>query len=256
MLLAVDIGSTNIKLGLFDGAALIARWRVPSDGSALADQWWVMLRAETDATEFDLAAIDGVCLSSTAPAVTPALTRMLRERLDLDPLIVWAGIECGLTLAVDFPSELGPDRLLVAAAGFALFGAPLIVVDFGTATTFNVVSGAGVFLGGAIAPGASIAHDALIAAAEQLRAAPLTAPARAIGRSTVEALQAGTVLGHAELVNYLLGRIELELGERARVVATGGAGEPFAALCPRVEQYLPFLTLEGLRLVWELNGRG
>jgi type III pantothenate kinase len=256
MLLAVDIGSTNVKLGVYAGSTLVTRWRVPSDREALADQWWVTLRAEAEPAEFDLAAIDSVCLSSTAPAVTPALTRMLRERLGLEPLVARTGVTCGLTLAVDFPDELGADRLLDAAAAYALFGGPIIVVDFGTATTCNIVSSAGAFVGGAIAPGAQIALDALIGASEQLRAVPLTPPARVIGRNSVEALQAGTLLGYADMVSRLLARIDIELGAPARVVSTGGAGELFTALCPRIEQYLPYLTLEGLRIVWEMNGRG
>jgi type III pantothenate kinase len=181
---------------------------------------------------------------------------MLHERLGLAALVAQPGVECGLRLAVDFPNELGADRLVDAAAAFAMFGGPVIVVDFGTATTFNVVSEAGVFAGGAIVPGAQVAFDALIAASELLRAVPLAPPARVIGRNSAEALQAGTVLGYADLVSQLLARIDAELGASARVVATGGAGELFTALCPRIAAYMPYLTLEGLRVVWELSRFG
>jgi type III pantothenate kinase len=251
LLLLVDIGNTNVKFGIWDGTRIADRWRVASDRTSMPDEWWVILNTLATADGIALAAIDGAVMSSSVPAVTPWIASMIRDRIGAELLVVDATTDLGITVNIDNPREVGPDRLVDVAAAYALYGGPTLVLDFGTATTLNVVTRDGQFIGGAIAPDIRAAHDALVARAARLTSVDLVFPDRAIGRNTVASMQSGIMLGYLGLIDGLIARIDAELGESTTVVATGGFGQMFSERLPRVSAYLPDLTLDGLRFVWD-----
>jgi type III pantothenate kinase len=251
MLLLFDIGNTNVKFGVYDGGQIVARWRVATDRTSQPDEWWVVLNTLATADGVTLRSIEGAVLSSSVPTVTPWIASMIRDRIGVEPIIVGQDTDLGITVDIDNPREVGPDRLVDAAAAFARFGGPTIVLDFGSATTLNVVTRDGRFIGGAIAPDIRAAHDALVAKAAKLSSVDLTFPERAIGRNTVASMQSGIMLGYIGLIEGLIAQMDTEIGEPATVVATGGFGGVFHDRCPRISVYLPDLTLDGLLLIWE-----
>ena len=251
MLLLVDIGNTNVKFGVWDGGRVGARWRVASNRTSMPDEWWVVLNTLASADGIELAAIGGACLSSSVPAVTPWIAGMIRERVGAELLVVDASTDLGITVNIDNPREVGPDRLVDVAAAYAMYGGPTLVLDFGSATTLNVVTRDGQFIGGAIAPDIRAAHDALVGKAAKLTSVDLVFPERAIGRNTVAAMQSGIMLGYLGLIEGLIAQIDAEVGEPTTVVATGGFAQVFAERLPRIAACLPDLTLDGLRLIWE-----
>ncbi len=251
MLLAIDVGNTNVVFGLFAGEALRTRWRLATVRERMPDEWWAVLTTLVADEGIDLRLVSAVALASVVPPLTTALTEMARARLGVEPLVVNGALDFGFAVLADYPTEVGADRLCNAVAAFELFGAPAIVVDFGTGTNFDVVGPEGGYIGGAIAPGLAVALDALVSRAARLVGVELKAPRRAIGRNTVECLQAGTVLGYADLVSGLIRRISAELPSPPRVIATGGLGQLMAPLIPEIERYEPDLTLIGLRLIYE-----
>jgi len=251
VLLAIDVGNTNVVVGLFAGRDLRTRWRLATVRDRMPDEWWGALTALAYGEAIDLGLVDAVALASVVPSLTTALVEMVRARIGVDPLVINGQLDFGFPILTDYPAEVGADRLCNAVAAFELFGAPAIVVDFGTGTNFDVVGPEGGYIGGAIAPGLVVAFDALIGRAARLVGVELKAPRRAIGRSTVECLQAGTVLGYADLVSGLIRRITAELPGPPRVVATGGLGHVMVPLIPEIERYEPDLTLVGVRLIFE-----
>ena len=253
MLLLVDVGNTNVVVGVCEGDRVVARWRVATERTRMPDEWWVVFNALAHADDLDLRAADGAILSSVVPSLTDWIATMLRERASVDVLVVDASIDLGIAVRTDNPAEVGADRLVNAVAAYAEFGGPTLVIDFGTATTFDVLSADGAYIGGAIAPGIRVAHDALISRAAKLSSVELVMPARAIGTNTVASMQSGIMLGYAGLIDGLIARIEAELGQQTTVISTGGLGETFLHACPRISQYAPDLTLDGLRLIWERN---
>lgn len=255
MLLLVDIGNTNVKFGVADGENVVARWRVASNRTNMPDEWWVILNTLATADGIELSALHGAILSSSVPAVTPWISSMVRDRIGLELLVVDPTTDTGVTVDIDNPREVGPDRLVDAAAAFALYGGPTLVLDFGSATTLNVVTRDGRFIGGAIAPDIRAAHDALVSKAAKLTSVDLVFPERAIGRNTVAAMQSGIMLGYLGLINGLIAAIDAELEEPTTVVATGGFGGVFQERCPRISAYVPDLTLTGLRLIWKRQRR-
>lgn len=250
MLLAVDVGNTNVKFGVVEGERIVAHWRVATNRSSMPDEWWVVINTLANADSIDLTRIDGAVLSSSVPSVTPWLSGMIRDRLGVEPLIVDAATDMGIVIDIDNPKEVGPDRLVDAAAAFSRYGGPVLVLDFGTATTINVVTHDGRFVGGAIAPDIRAAHDALVAKAARLTSVDLVFPERVIGSNTVASMQSGIMWGYVGLIEGLIARIDQELGESATVVATGGFGRLFLDRCSRISAYIPELTLDGLRLIW------
>jgi type III pantothenate kinase len=251
VLLAIDVGNTNVVFGLFAGRDLRTRWRLATVRERMPDEWWGALATLATGEGIDLRLVDAAALASVVPALTTTLVEMARTRLGVEPLVVNGALDFGFPILADYPAEVGADRLCNAVAAFELFGAPAIVVDFGTGTNFDVVGPEGGYIGGAIAPGVAVALDALVARAARLVGVELKAPPRAIGRNTVECLQAGTVLGYADLVSGLIRRISAELTVPPRVVATGGLGPLMAPLIPEIDCYEPDLTLVGLRLIFE-----
>ena len=250
MLLTVDVGNTNIVLGLFDGDQLYESYRVRTDARVTADELALMFRGLLS----DHPAPDGVSVCSTVPQVLDQLRLMFdRYFAKVPTVVVGPGVRTGVPLLVKNPNEVGPDRVVNTLAAHTLYGGPAIVVDFGTSTNFDVVSERGEFLGGALSPGVEISVDALASRAARLFKVELTEPEHVIGKSTVEALQSGLVYGFASQVDGMVERISRELGADPVVIATGGLSHLMAGLCDTIDHHEPDLTLIGLRLVYEKN---
>jgi type III pantothenate kinase len=259
VLLVVDIGNTNTVCGLYRPGEERATdtWRISTERDRMPDEWYAALVPFFGASGLAPKDVTAVAVSSVVPSVTRWFGAMCRERLRLEPLIVGTHLDLGIRVAIDNPAEAGTDRLVNSVAAFARYGGPAIVVDFGTSTNFDVVSAAGDYLGGALAPGMNISFEALAGRAARLFAVELRLPERAIGSNTVAALQSGVVLGYLAMLEGMIGRIRDELGGRATVVVTGGYAELFAAASPAIDHFDPDLTIDGLRMIWErVNGRG
>jgi type III pantothenate kinase len=252
MLLAINANNTTTLLGLCDpdGEGVLASWRVSTRRERLGDEWYALVTSLLATAGHDVATIRAMVLGSVVPTATTALATMARSRLRLEPLVVGPETAGGVRATVDNPREVGPDRLANTAAAFSRYGGPAIVVDFGTATNFDVVSAEGAFAGGAIAPGLMVSLDALTGRAARLYAVDLALPERAIGTNTTSNLQAGAVLGHLAMVEGLIGRIRAELAADAPAIATGGLAPLFIGASPAITHHAPDLTLDGLRLIF------
>jgi len=248
MLLAVDVGNTQTALCLYRDGEIVDHWRLATERSSTADELGVLLSGLLD---FD--GVDGICLSSTVPVLVREFEELAAKWAHAPLLVVGPGVKTGIPLRYDDPRELGPDRIANSIAAKERYGAPVIVVDFGTSTNFDVVSAAGEYVGGVLAPGIEISMDALFARAARLVKIDYSAPASVIGKTTVSALQSGLVYGFAGQVDGIVGRIRGELGVDAPAIATGGLADLVAPHSESIERVDPFLTLEGLRLVWDLN---
>ena len=259
MLLALDIGNTNITFGVFDDASgqaeglPSATWRVATEAGRLADEYGLLLDNLMRLKGVDPAGVTEVVLCSVVPPLTPAFVDLCDTYFKLTPMVVGTGTRTGIRVLYDSPRDVGADRIVDAAAVITLYGGPAIVVDFGTATVFDAVSEQGEYLGGAIAPGIAVSADALFHSTAQLRRVELERPATAIGKNTIHAMQSGLVLGYAEMVKGMVARFDRELGGGAKVVATGGLSrlmEKEAAIFDAVNEDL---TLAGLRIIHEMN---
>ena len=252
MLLCIDVGNTNTVLATFEGEKIVHSWRVKTDAQTTADEMGLLFRGLLAA---DAVEVSGIAACSTVPAALRSLRFMLaRYYREMPTVIVEPGIRTGVQLAIDNPKEVGSDRVVNTLAAYTMFGGPAIVVDFGTSTNFDVVSGRGEYLGGPLAPGIEISVDALASRAAQLRKVELVKPPRVIGKNTVECLQSGVVFGFAGQVDGLVRRIVAELGTEVRaVVATGGLAPVVIGECATVTHHEPMLTLIGLRLIFERN---
>lgn len=252
MLLAVDVGNTETVLGLFEDQRLVHHWRLTTREERTADESALALRgllAEAGLAERD---VTGVVIGSVVPGQTQALRDMAHRYLSAPPLVVEAGVRTGVAVLYENPRDVGADRIANAAAAHHRFGGPAVVVDFGTATTFDIVSGSAEYLGGVIFPGVKISATALFRAAARLPRVEVVPPRSVVARTTVESVQAGLVFGTAAMVDGLVARIEEQVGE-CTVVATGGLAEPVVGACASVDHHEPWLTLEGLRLIHERN---
>jgi type III pantothenate kinase len=249
MLLAIDVGNTQTVLGLFDGLELRERYRLGTNPAQTADELAVLLRSLVD-----LETLDGAVVCSSVPQLVREYEAFAERWAGVDLLVLGPGVSTGMPIRYDDPREVGPDRIANAVAARERHGAPSVVVDFGTSTNFDVVSEAGEFAGGVLAPGVEVSMDALFARAARLPKVPFTAPERVISQTTVAALQSGLVYGFAGQVDAIVERIREELGApEAPVVATGGLSELIAPHSKTITSVDPELTLQGLRIVWDRN---
>lgn len=253
LLLVIDVGNTNVVFGIFEGKSLIGEWRVATHLHKTADEYGILLIDLLQAQKISISKIKGAILSSVVPPLTPVFQEMTRKYFSLEAMVVTHSLKTGLQIDYDQPKEIGADRIVNAAAAYQLYGGPVIIVDFGTATTFCVVSESGDYLGGAIAPGLIISADALFARAAKLPRVELIKPKKIIGRDTVSSMQSGMIFGYVGLVNEIVHRIHREIGTEALVVATGGLSNLIAPECNSIQKIRPTLTLEGLMIIYALN---
>ncbi len=253
MLLAIDIGNTNITLGVFEGQDLKSTYRVATDQRRMPDEYGLQLNSLLPLKGVNPQDITDACLCSVVPPLTPTLEEVCESYFKVSPLIVSAGVKTGIRILYDNPRDVGADRVVDAVAAFRLYGSPVIIVDFGTATVFDAVSREGDYLGGAIAPGLNVAAESLFLSTSQLRRVELTPPKSAIGRNTIASIQSGLLLGHVGMVEGMVARFKAELGREARVVATGGLAPVIARETQIFDIVNPDLTLIGLRMIHEMN---
>jgi type III pantothenate kinase len=253
MLLAVDIGNTNITLGLYQGEELRSHWRVATVHERMPDEYGILLMGLFTHHGVSVEDISGVAIASVVPALTPIFREVSQTYLRRDPLIVDAGVKTGVRIRYENPRDVGADRVVDCAAVQHKYGGPACVVDFGTATTFDAISREGEYLGGAIAPGIGIAAEALFARAAKLYRVEIAAPPKAIGTNTPLAMQSGIFFGYVALVEGLVARFRRELGDDMKVIATGGLAEKVAPETAVIQYVDPWLTLDGLRIVYHLN---
>ena len=252
VLLAIDVGNTNIVIGAYERERLLRTWRAATHVERTEDELAVMFDGLLAREELSLRDVGAMVVGSVVPPLTLALERLAQRHLPGRYLAIGPGVKTGVRLRVDNPSEVGADRIANTLAAHRRYGGPVIVVDFGTSTNFDVVSAEGDFLGWSFAPGIEIAAESLFGRASRLFRVPLTPPREAIGKNTADCLRSGIVFGYVGLVEGLLARISKELGP-AKVIATGGLAATIAPLAPSIERVDEDLTLEGLRLLWELN---
>lgn len=253
MLLAIDIGNTGINLGIFDDDRLKVTWQLATEIQRMADEYGILLLNLLQRQKLRPSKISGVSLCSVVPPLVPTFQEMCQKHLNTQPLVVEAGVKTGMKIHMDNPREVGPDRVVNAVAAHRLYRNPVIIIDFGTATTFDVISEEGDYLGGAIAPGISIASEALFNRTSVLPRIELVRPKQVIGKNTSSAMQSGIIFGYIGLVEGMIQRIEQEFGGKTTVVATGGHAYPIAKEIPAIDVINPDLTLIGLHLIYEMN---
>ncbi|MDI3328277.1 MAG: type III pantothenate kinase [Alicyclobacillaceae bacterium] len=253
MLLAMDVGNTNIVLGVYKGKELLYHWRIATVRDRTEDELGMMVKSLFADCGVSPEDIDGVAISSVVPPLMLALDRMSRKYFHKKPLIVEPGIRTGLPIKMENPREVGADRIVNAVGAIELYGPPLIIVDFGTATTFDVINERGEYLGGPIAPGIAISVEALFQRAAKLPRIELVKPPSVLGRNTVTMMQSGVIYGFVGQVDGLVNRIREELPLPYRVIATGGLADLVSSESRTIDEVNPYLTLQGLRIIWERN---
>lgn len=254
MLLTIDIGNTNITFGVYnDSQTLQHHWRMKTDHDRMPDEYGIIMLGLLRHEGLDFHQIKGVAIASVVPPLTHVFEEMIERFVKQKPLVVGTGVKTGVQIRYDSPRDVGADRIVDAAAAYKMYGGPACIVDFGTATTFDAVSEKGEYLGGAIAPGIGIAAEALFSRTSKLPRIDLVRPPKAVGTNTVHAMQSGLIFGYVGLVEGMVARFRAELGQQMRVIGTGGLAETIARETTVIEVVNPWLTLEGLRLIWEMN---
>lgn len=253
MILTVDVGNTNIVMGVFEGDKLLVDWRISTQHHRTADEYGMLLNDLFSHAHIDLHRIDGTIISSVVPSAVLPLEKMTHKYLHLKPLIIGPGIRTGMNIHYDNPREVGADRIVNGVAAYEIYGGPLIVVDFGTATTFDVISAKGDYMGGIIAPGIGIATEALFQRAAKLPRVEMIKPRQVIGKNTISSMQSGIFYGFVGQVDGIINRIKQEVGQEILVVATGGLAELIYGESQQIEKINLLLTLEGLRIIYERN---
>ncbi len=256
MLLVIDVGNSNIVLGIYHKEKLVNHWRVVTSNYRTGDEFHLLLTMLFYASNIKPSQIRGCCISSVVPDINPALHQLCERAFGFEPVMVEPGIRTGIVLQCDNPKEVGADRIVNAVAGIEEYGGPLIIVDFGTATTFDVITAKAEWLGGVIVPGIQLSADALFEHCAKLPRVEINIPPSVIGRDTVTNIRSGLTYGYADLVNGLIERIRSEMGAPARVIATGGLAETIAQLAKNIDVVDPLLTLKGLKIIFEKNTRG
>jgi type III pantothenate kinase len=253
MFLAIDIGNTNIAFGVYSGDLLGSRWRFSTDPGRTSDEYGASMLDSFKSAGVAIKDVQGVAIASVVPQLTEMFVTACQEYLGCNPLVVDDAVQTGIRSCYDDPKQAGADRIVDVAAAFKLYGGPAVVIDFGTATTFDAVTSNGDYLGGAIAPGIGIAAEALSQRAAKLPAVELHRPPAAIGRNITQSLQSGILLGYVGLVEGMITRFCAELGPDTKVIATGGLAGIIAKETPLITTLAPWLTLDGLRIIYNLN---
>jgi len=253
MLLAIDIGNTNIVLGLYKDEQLCSHWRLSARIGRTADEWGMLLLNLFSHDHLDYHDVKAIAVSSVVPPVMPIIEEMARQYFQIEPLVVGPGVKTGMPILYDNPREVGADRIVNAVAGYELYGGPLLIVDFGTATTFCVVNEKGEYLGGAITAGIDSAMEALFQRTAKLPRVELVKPSKVIGRNTVSSMQSGLYYGFIGQIEGIIGKISEEIGLEPFVVVTGGISRFIARESAMIDKEDPFLTLEGLRIIYNRN---
>jgi type III pantothenate kinase len=251
MILAVDIGNTNIGLGIFQEKNLIKNWNIRTETEKTCDEYGIILLNLLSLAGLSAEAIKSIVLSSVVPPLTPVFQELSRSLFKVKPLVVGPGLKTGMAILYENPLEVGADRVVVAVAAFEKYGGPCLVVDFGTATTFDAVSAKGEYLGGAIAPGIQISAQALYLKTARLPRIEIKKPSKAIGRTTVSSMQSGLYFGYVGLVSNIIDEIKKELGGKASVISTGGFAAQISHEVDSIDFHEPYLALEGLRILHE-----
>jgi type III pantothenate kinase len=253
MLLAIDIGNTNLTIGLYEGEELAWHWRLATDHDRMPDEYGLQLLGLLTHAGYHASDLEGIALASVVPQLSGRVVQACREYLKQEPLVVDAGVKTGIRVRYDDPKAVGADRVCDAAAVMKLYGGPACVVDFGTATTFNAITKDGDYLGGAITAGVNLAAEALFTHAAKLPNMDLQRPPSVIGRNTIHAMQSGLLFGYVSMVEGMVTRFRSELGSDMKVIATGGLAEVIAKETSVIEVIAPWLTLDGLKIIWDLN---
>ena len=256
MILTMDIGNTNTVLGLYEGEELKTHWRVSTDRSKTPDEYGMLFKSLFESADINNEDVNSIIISSVVPPILRILKKSSYRYFNVKPLVIGPGVKTGMNIKTDNPKEVGADRIVNAVAGHQLYKGPLIIVDFGTATTFCAISKNGEYLGGAIAPGMGISSEALFNQSAKLPRIELIEPGKAIGKNTIDGMKSGIVYGFVGQVEYLVKKFKKELSEKATVIATGGLVSLIAAETETIDHVEPFLTLKGLKHIANINGMG
>jgi len=254
MILVMDVGNTNIVIGIYDGKNLLYHWRMSTDRDKTSDEFGMFIMNLFNYVKLDVSMIEGVIIASVVPPIMYSVEHAIRKYFKLEPIIVGPGIKTGINIKYENPREVGADRIVNAVAGYEIYGGPLIIVDFGTATTYCAISSKGDYIGGVISPGIKISAEALFQKAAKLPRIELAKPETTIGRNTVVSMQSGIVYGYIGQVDYIVRRMKREMKEdNIKVIATGGLARLIASESETIEEINGLLTLEGLRMIYQRN---